>query len=165
MSIAAKLIREARRAVGMSQDELARRSQTSQSAVAAYESAAKVPTAATLDRLLRAAGVGIGTYPLPRSRRSGSVRKLLQDHREEIVETAGRHGARNVRVFGSLARGEERQGSDIDLLVDMDRGYSLLDHVRLRRALNELLGVEVDVITTGGLLERDTSILEEATPI
>jgi transcriptional regulator with XRE-family HTH domain len=58
MSVAAKLIREARQAAGLTQEELARRSRTSQSAVAAYESAAKVPSATTLDRLLRAAGSG-----------------------------------------------------------------------------------------------------------
>lgn len=166
MSVAAKLIREARQAAGMTQAELARRSRTSQSAVAAYESAAKVPTAETLDRLLHAAGVRIGTQPLPRrSRRTAALRKLLHDHRHEILETAAKHGATNVRVFGSVARGEERDRSDVDLLVDMNPGYSLLDQVRLRRALNRLLGVEVDVVTSGGLLESDAAILKEAISI
>jgi predicted nucleotidyltransferase len=166
MSVAAKLIREARQAAGLTQAELARRSRTSQSAVAAYESAAKVPTAGTLDRLLHAAGAKIGTLPLrPKGLRRAGLRKLLHDHRDEILEVAAKNGATNVRVFGSIARGEEGYGSDVDLLVDMDPGCSLLDQVRVRRALAKLLGVEVDVVTSGGLLDRDAGILEEATPI
>jgi predicted nucleotidyltransferase len=69
-------------------------------------------------------------------------------------------------VFGSVARGEETEASDVDLLVDTDPGRSLLDQVRLRRELGELLGVDVDVVTTGGLLERDgNTILGEAVPL
>lgn len=166
MGIAAKLIRQARQAAGLTQKELARRSRTSQSAVAAYESGAKVPTAETLDRLLRAAGARIGALPLRRrDRRSAGLRKLLRDHRDEILELAARNGATNVRVFGSVARGEERHGSDLDLLVDIGPGCSLLDQARLRRALIELLGVEVDLVASGGLLDRDAAILREAIPV
>ncbi|CAN5224246.1 hypothetical protein BH20ACT22_BH20ACT22_23540 [soil metagenome] len=166
MSIAAKLIREARLAAELTQGELARRSRTSQSAVAAYESGAKVPTSETLDRLLRATGASIGTQPLPvENRRTVVLAKLLREHRDEILDVAASNGAANVRVFGSVARSEERQGSDVDLLVDMAPGRSLLDQVRLRRALTDLLGAEVDVVTSGGLLDRDTSILKEAIPI
>lgn len=75
------------------------------------------------------------------------------------------HAATNVRVFGSVARGEERPTSDLDLLVDMRPGYSLLHQVRLRRDLKKLLGVEVDVVTSGGLLDRDIEILAEAIPV
>ncbi len=166
MSPAAKLIKEARRAAGLTQAELARRACTSQSAVAAYEAATKVPTTDTLDRLLRAAGVSLGIVPTSGPQRSASgLRELLRRHRNEILEVAANNGATNVRVFGSLARGEEQEGSDVDLLVDMDPGSSLLDQVRLRRALNELLGVEVDVVTSGGLLDRDAAILRKATPV
>lgn len=166
MSVAARLIREARQAAGLTQGELARRSFTSQSAVAAYESAAKVPTAETLDRLLRSAGVTIETRPLPRGgRRNATLQELLRERRDEILEVAAKNGAANVRVFGSVARGEEQHGSDVDLLVDMDPGCSLLDQVRLRRALIGLLGVEIDIVTSGGLLERDAGILKEAIPV
>ncbi|MBI2238997.1 MAG: nucleotidyltransferase family protein, partial [Actinobacteria bacterium] len=86
--------------------------------------------------------------------------------REEILELVAAHHATNVRVFGSIARGEETGRSDVDLVVDMEAGRSLLDQVRLRRALSGLLGVDVDLVTSGGLLERDRStILEEAIPI
>ncbi len=166
MSIAAKMIRESRQAAGLTQGELALRSRTSQSAVAAYESGAKVPTSETLDRLLRATGVSIGTQPLPGKNRSTlALAKLLRDHRDEILDIAAGNGATNVRVFGSVARNEEHQGSDVDLLVDMGPGRSLLDLVRLRRALTNLLGAEVDVVTSGGLLNRDTAILKDAIPI
>lgn len=166
MSSAPKLIKDARRAAGLTQAELARRARTSQSAIAAYEAAAKVPTTDTLDRLLRAAGVGIGIVPLPTAQRNASdLRELLRRRRNEILEVAAKNGATNVRVFGSVARGEEQEGSDVDLLVDMDLGSSLLGQVRLRRALNELLGVEVDVVASGGLLDRDAAILREAAPL
>ncbi|MBA3628238.1 MAG: helix-turn-helix domain-containing protein [Actinobacteria bacterium] len=160
------MIRESRQAAGLTQGELALRSRTSQSAVAAYESGAKVPTSETLDRLLRATGVSIGTQPLPGKNRSTlALAKLLRDHRDEILDIAAGNGATNVRVFGSVARNEEHQGSDVDLLVDMGPGRSLLDLVRLRRALTNLLGAEVDVVTSGGLLNRDTAILKDAIPI
>lgn len=166
MSSAAKLVREARRAAGLTQEELARRSRTSQSAIAAYESAAKVPTAETLSRLLQAAGFRLGTLPLPgKGCHSAALRKLLRARRDEILEVAAANGATNVRVFGSIARGEERDWSDVDLLVDMQPGSSLLDQVRLRRALTGLLGVEVDVVTSGGLLDRDAAIFREAVPV
>ena len=78
---------------------------------------------------------------------------------------AAHHGG-NVRVFGSVARGEESDRSDVDLLVDMKPGGSLLDQARLRRALSELLGVAVDVVTAGGLMPRDRgTILQDAVPL
>ena len=71
----------------------------------------------------------------------------LQARRQDILRVAARHGARNVRLFGSAARGEDRPGSDLDLLVDMESGRSLLDLVALGQDLEELLHRKVDVIT------------------
>lgn len=71
----------------------------------------------------------------------------LQTVRQDILRVAARHGARNVRLFGSAARGEDRPGSDLDLLVDMESGRSLLDLVALGQDLEELLHRKVDVIT------------------
>lgn len=79
----------------------------------------------------------------------------LRARRDTIVEIAASHGATNVRVFGSVARGTARPASDIDLLVDLEPGRSLLDQARLWRELETLLGRNVDVITSGGLTERD----------
>ena len=86
--------------------------------------------------------------------------------REEILKVAAKHGARNVRIFGSVARGQAREESDIDLLVDMEEGRSLLDLGGLWWELNELLDVEVDVVTEKGLRERiHDQVLKEAVPL
>jgi predicted nucleotidyltransferase/DNA-binding XRE family transcriptional regulator len=159
----AKLIKDARAGAGWTQAELARRAHTSQSAVAAYESGAKVPTVATLERLLRATGMSLSASRFRGGTRTSRSGRLVHQRREEILELAATHHARNVRVFGSVARGEETHRSDIDLLVDMEPGRSLLDQVRLHRALSELLGTRVDVLTSGGLTKRDReTILQEA---
>jgi predicted nucleotidyltransferase len=79
---------------------------------------------------------------------------LLKSRREEILEIAAKHGARNVRVFGSVARGEADSRSDIDLLVEFKRGTTLLGHAALIHELEELLGVKVDVVSDRGLRER-----------
>jgi uncharacterized protein len=71
----------------------------------------------------------------------------IEQNRAEILRIAARHGARNVRVFGSVARGEDRPDSDVDLLVDMDDDRSLLDLVGLGQDLQELLQRKVDVLT------------------
>lgn len=80
-----------------------------------------------------------------------NLNQFLQEKREEVLRIAAKHGARNVRVFGSAARGEADGGSDIDFLVDMESGKSLFDIGRLQSELEELLRCEVDVVTEGGL--------------
>lgn len=82
--------------------------------------------------------------------------------REEILRLAAEHGARNVRVFGSVVRGESGEGSDVDVLVELGEERSLLDHIALKQDLEDLLGVEVDVVTEGGLhrLLRDRILAE-----
>jgi predicted nucleotidyltransferase len=80
-----------------------------------------------------------------------SIRELLQSKREKILQIAARHGARKVRVFGSVARGTARRGSDIDFLVEMEDGRSLLDHAALILDLERLLKRSVDVASERGL--------------
>ena len=80
-----------------------------------------------------------------------SIRQLLRAKRKQILEIAARHGARKVRVFGSVARGTARRGSDVDFLVDMDEGRSLLDHSALILELERLLKRPVDVASERGL--------------
>jgi predicted nucleotidyltransferase len=77
--------------------------------------------------------------------------RSLRERRSEILRCASEHGARNVRVFGSTARDEAAPGSDIDLLVEMETGRSLLDLVGLWQDLEELLGAHVDVLSDGGV--------------
>ena len=80
--------------------------------------------------------------------------ELLKDKREAILQIAAKHGARNVRVSGSVARGEADDQSDIDFLVDMEPGRSLLDLGGLLMDLQDLLGQNVDVVTERGLKPR-----------
>ena len=80
-----------------------------------------------------------------------SIRQLLQTKKKKILQIAARHGARKVRVFGSVARGEVRRGSDIDFLVEMDEGRSLLDHAALILDFERLLKHQVDVASERGL--------------
>ena len=91
---------------------------------------------------------------------------LLKEKREEILHIAARHGARNVRVFGSVARGEADAQSDIDLLVEFEPDRSLLDHAALWLELQELLGCKVDVVSQGGVKARIRDrVLREALPV
>ncbi len=91
---------------------------------------------------------------------------LLREKRSSILEVASRHGARNVRVFGSASRGDDRQESDIDFLVDLDRDRSLLDLAELVADLGDLLGRPVDIAIEDNLhrLLRQR-ILKEARPL
>ncbi len=75
------------------------------------------------------------------------VEDLLKGKREEILRIAAVYGARNVRVFGSVARGEAGPDSDLDLLVEMAPGRSLLDLIAVEQDLEDLLGRKVDVLT------------------
>jgi uncharacterized protein len=94
------------------------------------------------------------------------IKILVKEHREQILALAAKYGARNVRVFGSVARGEADEHSDLDLLVDMEEGRSLFDLGGLVYDLRELLQGPVDVVTEKGLKERiRTRVLREARPL
>ncbi len=76
---------------------------------------------------------------------------MLRARRDHIIQLAAQHGAHNLRVFGSVARGEAGPTSDIDLLVEMDRGRSLLDLIKLSQELEAFLDRKVDILTDEGL--------------
>lgn len=130
-------VRELREAAGLSQQELAERSGVAQPNIAAYESGRRNASPSMLDRLRRAA------RPLPHD--------ALASHRDDLVALASRFGLTNVRVFGSTVRGQDVPGSDLDVLVTAAPGVGLLSLSAFAREASVLLGVEVDVVTDGGL--------------
>ena len=89
----------------------------------------------------------------------------LRARRDELLAVAARWGAYDVRIFGSVARGEQHEGSDVDVLVSFEAGRSLLDQVHLIDELRHALGTSVDVVAEGGLLPRDRHILAESVPL
>jgi hypothetical protein len=94
------------------------------------------------------------------------IEEVLKAQRDEILRIAARHGAYNVRVFGSVARGNAQPDSDVDLLVDLEPGRSLLDLGGLLMDLQDLLGRSVDIVTERGLRHRlRERVLTEAVPL
>lgn len=95
-----------------------------------------------------------------------NLEQVLKDKRDDILNAAARYGAYNLRIFGSVARGEAKSDSDIDILVDLEPGRSLLDLGGLLMDLQELLGCNVDVVTENGLRPRiKDRVLREALPL
>jgi len=92
--------------------------------------------------------------------------RLLRDHRRRLLAAAADCGARDVRLFGSVGRGEQRPDSDVDLLVELEPGRTLLDLVAFRRQASEVLGVPVDVATPDMLKVRvRAEVLTQATTL
>jgi predicted nucleotidyltransferase len=90
----------------------------------------------------------------------------LMEQRDEVLAVAERHRARNVRVFGSVARGDDGPTSDVDLLVDLDDGVTLIGLTALQRELSKLLGMTVDVVPAEMLKPRlRNRVLNQAVPI
>jgi uncharacterized protein len=89
------------------------------------------------------------------------TRESLRQNREAILEIARRHGAEDVRIFGSIARGDAKGGSDVDILVRFAAGRTLLDHAALIADLQDLLGIRVDVIDADGMRPRFRAVVEK----
>jgi len=95
-----------------------------------------------------------------------SIDAMLREKRGEILRIAKRYGAHNVRVFGSVARGDFGSDSDVDLLVDLEPGRNLFDLGGFLYEVRELLGIPVDVVTEKGLREHvRINVLREAVPL
>jgi predicted nucleotidyltransferase len=95
-----------------------------------------------------------------------TLEQLLREKREDILLVCARYGARNVRVFGSVARGEADAQSDLDFLVELEPGRTLFDLGGLQYDLEQLLGCRVDVVTERGLKVRIRDrIVQEAVPL
>jgi predicted nucleotidyltransferase len=95
-----------------------------------------------------------------------ALKNLLNSKRDEILKIAEKYGAQNVRLFGSIARGEADEKSDVDLLVEMKPGRSLFDMGGMLMELETLLGCKVDIVTERGLKKRiREKVLKEAVPL
>ena len=143
----------------MTQVLLADSAGTTQSAISAYESGRRQPSLPVLRDLIAATGHEMQVHLVPIAVAqpqplSGPLGRRLRRHRAAIERIAGSYGATNIRVFGSVARGEDRAGSDVDLLVDLPVGTGLFTLGRLRRDLERLLRARVDVIPDDGLPAR-----------
>lgn len=169
------IIRQTRLDADLSQVDLATRAGTSQSTLARYETGAALPTLPTLERLLAACGRRLEIQTAP-ARRSGSVSSVrsrlgpqadkLRRQRRRLLDAAEKHGVGHLRAFGSLARGEATAESDVDLLVDLKPGRTLIDLAAFRREAGEILDLPVDVATADMLKDhiRD-EVLSEALPL
>ncbi len=155
-----EILRDARRRAGMSQRALAERAGITQSVVSAYERGRREPALSTLRKLVAATGSRLQVTAVPHTaaRESprdtasrGQLGSLVAERRHDLLEVAARHGIRNIRVFGSAARGDDGTDSDVDLLVTVPRGMGLLGLARVRRELEGVLGVSVDVVPDDGL--------------
>ncbi|HEX9033229.1 MAG TPA: helix-turn-helix domain-containing protein [Streptosporangiaceae bacterium] len=152
---AAAVLRAARKRAGLSQVELAARAGVTQSVISAYESGRRQPSLATLAALVEASGyeleVSVQEAPGRLSRLTGPVGRRVRRHRAELVAAAAAHGVANLRVFGSVARGEDRADSDVDLLADIPAGMGLLGLGRVTDDLEAVVGTRVDLVAAAQL--------------
>lgn len=146
-------VAEARRAAGLNQTEVAGAVGLHRTAVSKIESGRRGVDSVELGRLAELLGRPVEWF-LAAPGRTLSRDRLFEAGRKEVLRLARKHGATNVRVFGSVARGEAAAGSDVDLLVEMRPGRTLLDQAALMLDLEALLGCEVDVVTERGLRGR-----------
>jgi hypothetical protein len=144
-------IRAARERAGMTQRELARRSGVPQPHISAIESGRVTPTSPMVERLLAAA----------RMRPS----RLLDRYREQVRAIVTSHGGSDPRVFGSVARGDDTEDSDIDLLVSFPPGTTIFDLAALTNDLEDLLGRHVDVVGDSGRSRALRRARREAVPV
>lgn len=143
--------------------QLARELGLSPSTIRAYAAEGRIPARLTpgghrryaLDEVTVALRSGSTPLSLP----------ALRSRRADVLAAAQRHGAANVRVVGSVAREQQRPGSDVDLLVDIEPGRTLFDVAALHDELEELLACDVDVITSGAAKGRLAYLLDEAVPL
>ncbi len=144
------LLRQARQQAGLSQQELAARAGVTQSVISAYESGHRQPAIPTLAALIDAAGyeliIGVRRQPRRLATLTGPVGRRVRRRRHDLVTAAAAYGVRNLRVFGSVARGQDGPDSDVDLLVDLPPGLSLFGLGRVRADLEAIVGTRVDLV-------------------
>ncbi len=139
----------------MSQTELAKRAGVTQSVISAYEAGRREPALSTLAALVDATGfeltVGLRRQPRRLRALSGPVGRRVYRRRRDLVAAAAAHGLSNLRVFGSVARGQDQPDSDVDLLVDLPPNLGLLGLGRVQAELEAIVGGPVDLVPAGDL--------------
>lgn len=163
--VPSELLREARTRARLSQTDLARRAGVAQSVISAYEHGRREPSLSTLERLVAATGHRLvldlqPTSESPAGLPDTPLGRRLRRNRRALLACAARHGATNVRVFGSASRGEDRPDSDVDLVVDLDERTGLFALEALRRELSEILGAHVDVAPSDSLRPQVREVVE-----
>ena len=152
---AGAILREARKRAGLSQVELAEQAGVTQSVISAYESGHRQPSLPTLATLVEAAGfdleVSVRQQPEKLARLTGPVGRQVRRHRRELVSAAAAHGVTDLRVFGSVARGQDRPDSDLDLLADVPPGIGLFGLGRVAQELEAIVGSHVDLVPASDL--------------
>lgn len=169
---AGAVIRRSRELAGLSQRELGHRAGVTQPVVSAYEGGRRAPSMAVFVRLVEASGsvLVIDVQAPPRGRTLGlpdtPLGRRLRRRRQAVIGAAAARGFTNLRVFGSVARGEDTEASDVDLLVDLAGRASLLDLSAAAREVGALIGAPVDLVPASGLKPhlRD-EVLREAIPL
>lgn len=145
-------LRAERRAAGLSQSQLARAARVPQPNLSAYENGRRVPSAQVLQRIRRAL--------------AGKPSTRIELHRASIRSIVAQHHAAAPRLFGSVARGDDEAGSDVDMLVEFTDEATLLDEVGLRLALADLLQTDVDVVDADSLKQpMRQRVLRESVPL
>lgn len=166
----AHLIVQARVDSGLNQSELAARAGTSQPTLSRYETGEAVPTLSTLERLLAACGKKLGMIveesPRHLDVRTGFMREI-HVQRKRIIETLLTFDMHNPEVFGSVARGDERADSDIDIMVDFDVSHrGLIPIMHATDALQAFLSQQIDLVPRSALAEHVLSQAQrEAVPL
>ena len=161
---AAELLRDARQRAGLTQRALAQRAGITQSVISAYESGRREPSYATLTRLVRAAGFDLKPHLEPALPENALA--IVRAHADELRTALGAFGAVEIRVFGSVARGDETATSDVDLLVDLETDAGLFTLLRMQTAAEAILGRSVDVVPSSGLKpDVAEQVLREALPL
>ena len=147
---AASTIRGARARAGLTQMELAANAKVAQSVVSAYESSKREPSLETLRKLVAAAGFDLDVVLVP-SVLESSRRQLVDQNTSRLLRALRPLGASNVRLFGSVARGDDGPDSDIDLLVDIEPGVGFFALGQMRSAAERILQSTVDIVPSSSL--------------
>lgn len=149
MGRAAGLLRHAREESGLTQVALARLAGMTQSVVSEYENGRREPSFDAVDRLISAAGLEIEISP--RTERRSRMLDQVSSQSDALYRALRPLGATRIRVFGSVARGDDSESSDIDLVVDTSTAVSMFDLLRMQREAEAVLGRSVDLVPLDGL--------------